>query len=258
MTELPLAHRRIVLTRPPGQSDSLAANLRLAGAEVLLHPAIVIAPPADAGALREAQAHLASFDFAAFVSSNAVAHGLAGVPTLPKTLVCLAPGPGTAKALRAAGATSVLSPAERFDSEGLLALPELQELAGRRVIIFRGDGGRELLTEGLRARGATVELVSCYRRLPPVEEMPALARTLLGTAPDALVITSSEGLDNLLAGLPKPAAEVLRRTTLFVPHARIASHARAAGCAKLILTPGADAGLVAGIVHHFEDSRTDV
>lgn len=251
-----LDKRRIILTRPREQAESLAARLRAAGATVYFHPAITIAPPADGRALEAAQARLADFDFAAFVSANAVTWGLAGVEQLPPALVCLAPGPGTAQALRERGATRVLCPPEQFDSEGLLALPELQNVAGRRVLIFRGDGGRERLAEGLRARGAEVRLVSCYRRVAPLADLPALVQTLLHENPDAALITSSEGLDNLLAHLPRAAAQSLRNLPMFVPHSRIAAHAQAAGCARVVTTAGADAGLLAGLERYFQEHPT--
>jgi uroporphyrinogen-III synthase len=247
----PLLGRRILVTRPREQAGALAQALADAGALALLHPAIRIEPLADAGSLRKVQARLAEFDFAAFVSGNAVQFGLAGVAQLPPGLICLAPGPGTARALRERGASQVLLPTESYDSEGLLALPELQHLPGRRVLVLGGEGGRELLAESLRARGARVEVVSCYQRLVPQEELPALAELLLCAPPDATVFTSSEGLENLLQNLPEAAAGVLRTLPLFVPHPRIAERARSRGCLAVISTAGADAGVLAGLTEHF-------
>ncbi|CAG0976067.1 uroporphyrinogen-III synthase [Burkholderiales bacterium] len=258
MSEPVLARRRIILTRPREQAEALADRLRAAGAVVFIHPAIAIAPAADRSALDAALTRLAGYDFAAFVSGNAVAYALQNVIELPPALICLAPGPGTAQALRDRGAARVLAPREQFDSEGLLALPELQAVAGRRVVIFRGDGGREQLAETLRARGAEVELVSCYRRVAPLEEMPALARRLLEDQPDAALITSSEGLDKLLASLSDAAVAALKALPIFVPHARIAAHARASGCARVITTAGADAGLYEGLEHYFREPLTHV
>lgn len=253
LPDQPLAHRRIVLTRPREQANALTERLRAAGATVWVHPAIAIAPATDSAALRAAQADLMHFDYAAFVSGNAVIHGLDGIASIPEKLVCLAPGPGTAQALRARGAQQVLCPSERFDSEGLLALPELREMAGRRVVIFRGDGGRELLADALRSRGAKVRVVSCYRRCMPTEELPALAQTLLAAEPEAVLVTSSEGLDYLLDGLPGAGAAALKTAPLFVPHARIAAHAKARGCDLVMTTAGADDGLYAGLVQYFSE-----
>ena len=77
--------------------------------------------------------------------------------------------------MRRYGATEVIVPSERFDSEALLALPELETVAGKRIAIFRGEEGRELLGDTLRARGASVEYVACYRRVqPPADIRPLL------------------------------------------------------------------------------------
>ncbi len=247
----PLTGKIILVTRPRETADALAEDLRKQGATVLLIPAMVIAPLPDTGALQAAHARLSCFDYAAFVSANAVRLGLQGLASWPPQLVALAPGPGTAQSLREHGAVRVLSPAERFDSEGMLALPELQELTGRRVLIFRGEGGRELLAEALRTRGAEVELLTCYRRLPPRKELPALASALLSGGLDAAVITSSEGLLNLMRDLPPLAAAALRDLPLFVPHPRIAARAEAQGCRRVITTGGADAGLTRGLLSYF-------
>ena len=111
----------------------------------------------------------------------------------------LAPGPGTAEALAAAGIAGARIPATTFDSEGLLELPELADVRGKRVLILRGDGGREHLGDTLRARGAHVEGVSCYRRARPRSDTKGLGEAFRDGAIDIVTITSSEALDNLWA-----------------------------------------------------------
>jgi uroporphyrinogen-III synthase len=76
-------------------------------------------------------------------------------------------GPATAEALAAAGIAGAQIPETTFDSEGLLALPELSDVRGKRVLILRGDGGREYLGDALRARRAHVDAVACYRERSP-------------------------------------------------------------------------------------------
>jgi len=247
----PLAGRRILVTRPREQAEPLAQALREHGAEALVFPAMVIAPLEDQAPRRAALKRLAKFDYAAFVSANAVKFGLEGLAVWPMRVLALAPGPGTAKALRKHGARRILVPRERFDTEGLLELPQLQSPAGRRVMIFRGDGGRELLAEGLRERGAEVELVCCYRRLPPISELPGMEQALREQPIDAAVFTSSEGLNNILQGLPAESAKQLRALPVFVPHSRIAVRAAQLGCGNVIVTAGADAGVLQGLLDHF-------
>ena len=140
----------------------------------------------------------------------------------PATLHALAPGPGTAAALAATGIRDVTIPATTFDSEGLLALPAFAQPAGKRVVIFRGEGGRDVLGDTLRARGATVEYVDCYRRAAPQSGAGGLAEALRDGRAHALTFTSSEGIDNLWALLDADARARMQRLPAFVPHPRIA------------------------------------
>ena len=112
---------------------------------------------------------------------------------------------------------------------------------------------RELLGDTLVERGATVEYVTCYHRMrPPLDAALLVGRARAGTL-DAITLTSSEGLENLVEMLGADAAAVLGGTTLFVPHARIAERARALGAPNVVLTGAADAGLMAGLASHFRD-----
>lgn len=248
----PLAGRCVVVTRPRHQSAGLVAGLAAAGAEVLLHPLLEIEPASDPAPAADAVARLSQYHFAAFVSPNAVAYALPVIERAggwPARLQALAVGPGTVRALADHGVTGAIAPTERFDSEALLALPALAEaqVRNRQVVIFRGDGGRELLADTLRARGATVDCVACYRRRPPQEgAAPLLARWRQGRL-DAVTISSSEGLRNLVTGLDAVGLAYLRATPLFVPHQRIAESAQACGLSRVLVTPAGDEGLLAGL-----------
>src|SRR5215468_2017159 len=163
----PLAGVGIVITRPARQAASLAAEIAALGGNPLIFPSIVILPPSDRGPLESAQRTLADFDYAIFVSANAVEYGVGDPAAWPRHLVAFAPGPGTASALTGAGIPDVRMPKTTMDSDGLLALPEFAEVAGKNVVIFRGSGGREVLRDALLARGARVVQVDCYRRSRP-------------------------------------------------------------------------------------------
>jgi len=245
----PLAGVGVIVTRPARQAAGLTRQLAALGATPIVIPAIVILPPADRAPLDAVHAALDQYDIAIFVSANAVEYGVPAPGTWPAKLLALAPGPGTAAALAATGVAEARIPASTFDSAGLLALPELREVSGKRVVIFRGDGGRPDLGDTLRERGATVTYVECYRRAAPAAGA-GLSEVLREARAQALTLTSSEGLDNLCALLDAADQKRLRRLPAFVPHPRIAEHARELGFVP-VETGGADAGLIAGLLEWF-------
>jgi hypothetical protein len=115
---------------------SLFVASPLVGGTPLVFPAIVILPPEDAAPLARVHAALAEYDYAVFVSANAVEYGVPDRSRWPDTLVALAPGPGTAQALADVGIANVRVPTTSLDSEGLLALPEFSDVQGRRVALL--------------------------------------------------------------------------------------------------------------------------
>jgi uroporphyrinogen-III synthase len=250
-THGPLAGIGVVVTRPQRQAAGLAQKLDAVGAMPLIWPAIVILPPHDDAPLKQVHATLASYDFAIFVSANAVEYGVPDPRRWPASLRAFAPGPGTAEALAGVGIVDARIPASTFDTEGLLALPELQDVGGRRVLIFRGQGGRELLGDTLMQRGARVDYVSCYRRAAPQADARGLVEALANGRAHALTLTSAEGADNLLTAIGADGAALLARIPAFVPHPHIAGHVRAAGLRTVVTTPGGDAGLIAGLLEWF-------
>lgn len=242
---------RIVITRPARQAAGLAQQIAALGGEPVMFPAIVILPPADSPALERAQRDLAQYDYAVFVSTNAVEYGVGDPASWPAQLVALAPGPGTASVLASAGIGQVRIPATTMDSEGLLALPELAQVAGKRIVIYRGSGGRELLGETLSERGAQVDYVECYRRAKPHGDFATMAAAWRARELDALTLTSGEGLDNLWELFDDVTRTNLAATPTFVPHPRIAERARALGFDRVSVTAPTDAGLLASLLEYF-------
>ncbi len=248
----PLAGKTIVVTRPQAQAGPLAAAIAAQGGQPLIFPLLEIGPAADPQPLAAAVARLADYSLAVFISPNAVAYALPAILARgpwPAGLLPAAVGQGTVKALAAHGIAGCVAPRERFDSEALLELPELAagQVAGKRVAIFRGDGGRELLAETLRARGAEVDCITCYRRSGPAGGVAPLLAAWRAGKLDALTVSSSEGLRYLVDLLDAEGRRYLQKTPVFVPHARIAENARALGLSNIILTDAADAGIVAGL-----------
>lgn len=249
----PLAGKTIVVTRPRAQAVALAGAISAAGGCPLVFPLLEILPPEDAVPLREAVARLADYHFAVFVSPNAVAHALPEILAAgpwPAQLRPVGVGPGTAAALAAYGIDDCLLPQGRYDSEALLELSDFSaaRVGGTRVLVLRGDGGRELLAETLRQRGAKVDCLACYRRSAPLGDAGPLLSAWRAGRLDALTVSSSEAVRYLVALLDPEGRRFLDCTPIFVPHARIAESARALGLDKIILTAATDAGLLAGLV----------
>jgi uroporphyrinogen-III synthase len=253
-----LAGRRILVTRPRELAQELAALIREAGGEPLLYPAIEIRDAADPAPARALLARLREFDLAVFVSPSAVrkAMELAGgraqpagparppEQAWPAGLRVAAIGAGTRRELERRGFRDVIAPAGREDSEALLALPELA--GARRVAIFRGEGGREVLGDMLAARGARVEYAQCYRRARPAAAAAPAGRI------DAICVSSGEALRNLVALLGR---ERMAQATLFVPHARVAGIARELGLREPVLAGPGDGQMLAALVAYFGDAK---
>lgn len=240
----------IAITRPADQAQELAHLVRQAGGEPVLFPLLAIAALDDYVAFDAVANRIEDFDWAIFISSNAVQHGLMRLlahRTFPAALRCAAIGPSTAAELARFGISEAITPSDRFDSESLLNLPEMQAVAGKRFIIFRGQGGRELIAETLRQRGAEVEFAEAYRRINPQQDAGELVRLWQNNHLHAIVVTSSEALRNLLA-LTKNHAEWLKQTPLFVNHARIAEAARSHGLQAITAQAPGDAGIMEALI----------
>ena len=246
-----LAGRTVLVTRPAHQAAALVRTIQSVGGETLVFPALEIeaVPAAD---LSTSLAQLATADIVIFISPNAARFGMAAAQVLPAASRIFAVGPGTARVLQAQGIQHVITP-DGQDSEALLALPQLQEMAGKVVMIVRGVGGRPVLADTLAARGAEVHYLECYRRVrPQADAGPLLARWQAGGI-DAVTVTSAETLHNLAALLGEAGAPWLTATPLFAPHEKIAEAARRFGIAQVIATPGGDAGLVEGLINWFRN-----
>jgi uroporphyrinogen-III synthase len=251
-----LAGRTVLVTRPAHQTAALVDMIDAAGGVAFAFPALDIeVVPVETLAAPLAQ--LRNADIAIFISPNAAQFGMAAIQAgggLPAAIEVFAVGPGTARALQAQGVSGAIVP-HGHDSEALLALPQLQDMAGKRVVIVRGVGGRALLADTLTARGAEVHFLECYRRVrPQVDAAPLLARWQAGGI-DAVTVTSAEMLRNLAALLGEAGAPLLVATPLFAPHEKIAEAARRFGIARVIATPGGDAGLMEGLLNWFRNNK---
>lgn len=249
----PLDARSVVVTRPASQAGALAALIEAAGGRALRYPAIEI-EPLEGPALDAAIEALGAFDLAIFISRNAVKHGLARVRAQrdwPAQLAVAAVGAGTRRALEAEGMTGVIAPEGPADSEALLALLEPQAVKGRRIVVFRGEGGRELIASTLRSRNAAVEYAECYRRTRPATDIRPLVAEWARGAVHAVTISSGEALANLTAMLGKAGKDFLAATPLFVPHARVGEDARLLGLGQVQVGGPSDDEMLAALVAYF-------
>lgn len=242
---------RLWVTRPRNQSAPLIGNLHRAGAEVVALPLLEIAPPLDSAPLDQALAQLDTFDLAIFVSPSAFDAVLARLPDgWPAQLPAAVMGPGSALRARERGIARVIAPSGQFDSAGLLQEPALQQLAGQRVVLFRGDGGREELPQTLVERGAELTLIAAYRRLPPnFDEAHLHAELAIGC--DGLIISSSEAVQHLFRLAGDATRQQLQSVLYFAPHPRIAAALKAEGATRIELTAVGDAGITETILNHF-------
>ena len=259
MTLLPQASLRdigVLVTRPAEQAGRLMQRLGELGAQPFLFPALALVAPRQPERLAARLAAFQDYDWLLFISPSAVQFGLAALrqamPAIDlRHLRAAAVGGGTAAALHAAGVEQVVAPQHGADSEHLLALPQFSNLTGQRVLILRGEGGRELLAETLRARGGTVDYAECYRRAAPESDPSPLRQAFAQQRIQAITLFSGETLDNLLVLLDGDSAAMARALPLFVPHPRIAQHAGTQGFAKVITTESGEDGILTGLVEYF-------
>lgn len=248
-----LRGRGVLVTRPAARAGRLAALIAGAGGEAVLFPTLeILSIPLQIQFMTGNSADNIISDITVFVSPTAVEHGFAALQAGQAGRFA-AVGSATARELRARGISDVLVPEGPADSEALSALPELQAGAvrGKRVLIVRGEGGRDWLRETLAGRGAQVEYLECYRRArPAADPMPLLARWRSGGVA-AVTMTSREALDNLMAMLPGDGQALARATPLFAAHQRIAEHAHVLGMQQVRVAGPGDEAMIAGLQGFF-------
>jgi uroporphyrinogen-III synthase len=245
----------IIITRPVTQTHRLAESLREAQRQVVLFPCMEIEALSDYRALDEVLAHLHEFALVAFVSPNAIAATMQRLQQLqyawPKKLAMAVMGRGSKEALLGLGfdeiAYNIIHPLsqDRTDSETLLEVLDLETLRTQKVLIIRGETGRELLADALRTNGIEVQQIAAYRRCVPafsVEKQREFVRLL--ELDGDWVVTSSEILQTILnwaasaGGLACVAK--MQQQHLLVPHRRIAENARLLGFQSLTLASSGD------------------
>ncbi len=236
----------IAVTRPVDQAKNLCALIEQHGGVAIEFPLIAVSALEDYQTFEHIITQLETTDWAIFISTNAVDFSMPrvlkkyGQP--PKQLRFAAIGHQTAQALRNYGVDNVLIPQGRYDSETLLALTEMQHVTDKTIAIFRGVGGRELMAETLKSRGARVYFAESYHRINPQKDTQPLNALWQQRKLDAIVVTSSEAMRYLLAMAAQEPW--LPHITLCVNHERIAEQPRQLGLKVLVAkAPGDEAML---------------
>lgn len=229
----------ILVTRPRAQAQPLAQRIEAMGAQAMIFPTLEIGETPKQEALQKAITGLPQCQIAIFISPNAVDHALpkilAQYPQLPSALSLACVGRGTAKALANHGLNSQITPNDQANSEALLAMPAMRQVENKKIVIFRGNGGREHLRNTLLARGAEVEYVECYQRSRPAADTRWLEQAVSQGRLDIITQTSGEGLRNLFAMLDPSYHSALLRLPLVVISQRIAEVAQELGYSKQVL-----------------------
>lgn len=247
---------RLWVTRPRDQAAKLIAAIKSAGADVVALPLLEIAAPDDLQPLDAVLSNLLNFDLAVFVSPSAMDAVLQRMSQpWPADLPVALMGPGSVQRAQEYNIAKIISPNDQFDSAGLLQRPEMQNLCGKRVVLFRGDGGREDLPDTLRVRGAELTPIQAYRRLPPTFD-EAFLRAELDGGCDGIAISSSEAVHYLFALAGGQTRQQLQSLLYFAPHPRIIEALAAEGAQRVVLTAVGDAGIAATIIQYFNPDNS--
>jgi len=214
----PLRNCTIVVTRPAAQAGSIINMLENLGANVIHFPVIAISASTSKQLLEQAKS-LDSYDIAVFISRNAAIFGCELVKLTgnwPLHTKIAAIGNGTAQQLQAQGFATDIIASETANTDGLLSTPAMKSVSGKRIVIFRGNGGREKLANILRERGAVVDYLECYERKLPQINPAILTRLWDKERIDGIILTSAEGLKNLYQMVKKGDLGRLNTTPMYV------------------------------------------
>ena len=251
---LPLAGKRVVVTRAQGQAGGLSEKLARVGAKVIEFPTIEIRPAADYGPLDKAIAQIGHYDWVIFTSANGVRFFLermarAGANVGAVNAKVCAIGPATRRAAESAGFRVTLVPAE-YVAESMVAAFAGYELQGARMLLPRAAVARDVVPSELAKRGAKVDVVEAYRTVIP-EDAPARARRIFGGGlkPDWITFTSSSTVKNFVAIAGRAALEGVKIASIGPITSATARELR------LIVHVEADPHTITGLVRGVSISR---
>ena len=225
MSKKELHQTGVVITRPSHQTSEIKSLVNEHQGHPIEFPLLEIQSKSQNETFQHTVLKLEDYDWALFISSNAVQFGMPAVKhafhTLPESIKFAAIGPSTQKALKLFDVQDVLIPEENFDSEGLLATSEMNDIQNKKIVIFRGEGGRETLAETLRARGAEVTYAECYVRTFPQTNLDLLKAFSEKIHISAILITSSEACKEFVRLSRQKNMDFLKDILFIVNHPRM-------------------------------------
>jgi len=247
-----------VITRPLAQAGAFATRVTAIGRMPVIFPLLEITPVADSAELQRMLSVLERYALVVFVSPNAIDAAFQFIPSWPGSVAIGIVGEGSRLTLQRHGVdeshATIHAPrnSERMDSEELFKSLDLDALRGKRVLIVRGQAGRDFLTDMLRVEGVEVEHVTAYQRLlPQVDAEKAAHLRSLIEAGSEWVVTSSEALRNLRQitadALGRDCVVKLQRNQIIVSHQRIAETAHSLGFSHVTMTGSGDERLIAAL-----------
>lgn len=245
-----LAGVRVLVTRPVEQAEELCRLIEAEGGIAVRFPTIAITATNNTQDIQQRLARLDTVDWLIFVSRNAVNFALKannGKISFNKTRIA-AIGKATAEALNEAGLPVDLLPSSSFDSEALLAMPELQDVKNQSVLIVRGVAGRETLASVLTERGATVAYLTVYQRIKPTVDDTELIGLLNARRLTVVTVTSGEVLENLLSMVAKSYHHLLFDLPLIVVSDRIKQLATDLGFKHIAVSSPANQAILNAII----------
>jgi len=235
-----LKRAHVLVTRPAHQAENLSRLIEEWGGVAFRFPTLAIVPLDNSCTIQNTLAHLDKYQWLVFISANAVtmhSYYSDGVKIEQfKSVRIAAIGKATALALAQAGLPVDLVPESGYNTEALLAMPQMQQMKGQSCLIIRGEGGREELATTLRSRGATVEYLDVYKRIIPALDSSQVSLLLAHDKLDVITATSGDALQNLLIMLEEKNHQQLFEVPLVVISNRIRQIAADMGFKRIAVT----------------------
>jgi len=243
-----LNNARILITRPEHQAHNLFNEIVKLQGKPILFPTIAIAEVEDKTPLYAIMKKLSDFELAIFISANAVTKTICLLQECkqqwPNKTKIAAIGQSTANILQEFNLPVTIAPQYEFNSEGLLALSALQQVMKKNIIIFKGEGGRDLLTKVLAERGARIVEANVYRRVPPKASIKSMDDF------DIIICTSNMGLQNLYQMIDANQRPILLNKQLVIVSERMIALAQHLGFVKppCVADNASDTAIIAALL----------